>query len=316
MQEINIQRRSPNINIDTATRNYHLPIASSTTLGGIKVGTNLTIEDDGTLNAESTEYNLPVATSSTLGGIKIGSGLSISDGTASVIVDASLDQDSSNPVRNSIITSNLSTLTSAVQSATSSITAISNNLSTITNSVSTNTSDIAALQTTVNNQTTAIETNTSNISNNTSAISNISGSIHLLDGRLSTVEGDITDIQSDVTDLLPLSDSSVTEITYSSLLPATSWTSGNLLIVKRGKVGFIYFDLQGSLTISASTSVVIYNFNDLVPSVKASSALVSDGGVIIGELDDYTHNLSLTNLDSQHSVTITKLKGSIPIVFE
>lgn len=316
MQEINIQRISPQVNIDTATRNYHLPIASATTLGGIKVGNNLNIEDDGTLNAESTEYNLPVATSSTLGGIKIGSGLSISDGIASVTVDTSLDQDSTNPVRNSIITSNISTLTSAIQDAGSSITAISNNLSTLTNSVSTNTSNITALQTTVGNQTTAIETNTSNISNNTSAITNINGSINLLDGRVSTVEGDITDIQSDITDLLPLSDSSVTEIAYSSLLPATSWTSGNLLIVKRGKVGFIYFDLQGSLTISASTSVVIYNFNDLAPSVKASSALVSDDGIVLGELDDYSYNLSLTNLNSQHSLTITNLKGSIPLVFE
>ena len=55
MQELNIQRRSQNIDIDTATRNYHLPIASSTILGGIKVGNNLTIGNDGTLNAESTE---------------------------------------------------------------------------------------------------------------------------------------------------------------------------------------------------------------------------------------------------------------------
>lgn len=32
---------------------YELPIASETTLGGIKVGENLTIDEDGTLNAES-----------------------------------------------------------------------------------------------------------------------------------------------------------------------------------------------------------------------------------------------------------------------
>ena len=32
---------------------YSLPIASSQTLGGIKVGTNLTIDQDGTLNAQS-----------------------------------------------------------------------------------------------------------------------------------------------------------------------------------------------------------------------------------------------------------------------
>ena len=316
MSDINIQRTTPTINIDTATRNYHLPIASATTLGGIKVGTNLTIEDDGTLNAESTEYNLPVATSSTLGGIKIGSGLSISDGVVSVNVDSSLDPDSTNPVRNSIITSNLSTLTSAVQDAGSSITAISNNVSTLTTAVGTNANNISNLQTTVGNHTTAIETNTSNIANNTSAITDINGSISLLGNRVTATEDDITELQTNVTDLLPLADSSVDEITYSSLLPATTWTSGSILVVKRGKVGFIYFDLQGSLTLAASASVVIYNFTDLATSVKASSALVSDDGMVLGELDDYTYNLSLTNLDSQHSLTITNLKGSIPLVFE
>ena len=35
--------------------NYVLPIASANTLGGIKVGANLTIEEDGTLNATANE---------------------------------------------------------------------------------------------------------------------------------------------------------------------------------------------------------------------------------------------------------------------
>lgn len=315
MSDINIQRTTPTINIDTATRNYHLPIASATTLGGIKVGTNLTIEDDGTLNAESTEYNLPVATSSTLGGIKIGNGLNISDAVVSVSVDASLDDESSNPVQNSVITSNLATLTSAVQDAGSSITAISNNVSTLTTAVGTNTNNISSLQSTVSNHTTAIETNTSNIANNTSDITDINGSISLLGDRVTATEDDITELQTNVTDLLPLAASSVDEITYSSLLPATSWTSGSILVVKRGKVGYIYFDIEGSITIAANTSVVLYNFNDVVPSVKATATLLSDSGVILGELDDYSYNLSLVNMGSQ-PMTLTKVKGSIPLVFE
>lgn len=316
MQEINIQRESRQVDVDSAERNYHLPIASATTLGGIKVGRNLNIEDDGTLNAESTEYDLPVATSSTLGGIKIGSGLNIADdGTASVDVDASLDPDSSKPVRNSTITSNINALTSAIQDAGSSITAISNNVSTLTNSVSTNTSNISSLQSTVSGHTTAIETNASNIANNTSDISDINGSISILGDRITSAEDNITELQNNVTDLLPLTDSSINEITYSSLLPATSWTSGSILVVKRGKVGFIYFDLEGNLTIAANTSIALYNFNDLVPSVKASSVLLSDAGTILGEMDDYSYDLSISNISSS-SITVTKVKGSIPLVFE
>lgn len=316
MPEINIQQSTPTIEIDTATRNYHLPIASATVLGGIKVGNNLTIEEDGTLNAESTEYNLPVATSSTLGGIKIGSGLSITDAVASVNIDSNLDADSGNPVANSVITSNLSTLTTSVQDIVSTVTNIGNNLSTLTTSVSTNTNNISTLQSTVSDHTTAIATNTDNIANNTSAIDDVNGSVSLLDNRLSTAEDNITTLTDSMDDLLPLAASSVDEILYSSLLPSTIWTSGSILVVKRGKVGFIYFDLEGSLTLSASASVVLYNFQDLAPSVKATAALVTDDGMILGEMDDYTYNLSLSNLNSQHSLTITKVKGSIPLVFE
>ena len=54
--------------------------ASTSLLGGIKVGSNLSVTSDGTLNASS--YSLPIATSASVGGIKVGSNLSISsDGT-------------------------------------------------------------------------------------------------------------------------------------------------------------------------------------------------------------------------------------------
>ena len=57
--------------------NYELPIASASTLGGIKVGANLSIGSDGTLNATAGSYTLPTATNAILGGVKVGSGLSI-----------------------------------------------------------------------------------------------------------------------------------------------------------------------------------------------------------------------------------------------
>jgi len=93
---------------------YNLPIASASTLGGIKVGTNLSINSStGVLSATDTtysdvttsthglmtaadktklngiaaganNYSLPTASSSTLGGVKIGSNISISSGVISV----------------------------------------------------------------------------------------------------------------------------------------------------------------------------------------------------------------------------------------
>ncbi len=97
--------------------NYTLPTASNSTLGGVKVGSGLTINTSGVLSADVTAstlsayakttdlsavaksgsyndlsnkptipsaYTLPNATSSTLGGVKVGSNISVSSGTISV----------------------------------------------------------------------------------------------------------------------------------------------------------------------------------------------------------------------------------------
>ena len=55
---------------------YTLPTASSSTLGGVKIGTGI--------NVSSGTISLPTASSSTLGGVKIGTGISISSGTISL----------------------------------------------------------------------------------------------------------------------------------------------------------------------------------------------------------------------------------------
>jgi len=61
-----------------------LPVATDETLGGIMVGSGLSITEEGVLSAEGSAYVLPAATASTLGGIMVGDGLSITDGVLSV----------------------------------------------------------------------------------------------------------------------------------------------------------------------------------------------------------------------------------------
>lgn len=61
---------------------YKLPVATDTVLGGVKIGDNLSITDEGVLSATGgggSGYTLPVATSASLGGVKIGDGLSIDE---------------------------------------------------------------------------------------------------------------------------------------------------------------------------------------------------------------------------------------------
>ena len=57
---------------------YELPVASETILGGIKVGTNLSISN-GVLSASLNAYTLPTASPSQKGGIKVGTGLEMTE---------------------------------------------------------------------------------------------------------------------------------------------------------------------------------------------------------------------------------------------
>ena len=60
-----------------------LPVAAANTLGGVKVGTNLSIDGDGILSSSS--YTLPAATAGTRGGVRIGTNISIREGTTDMI---------------------------------------------------------------------------------------------------------------------------------------------------------------------------------------------------------------------------------------
>lgn len=59
-----------------------LPIASASTLGGVKIGSGINVTEDGTISSPGSQ--LPVATAEILGGVKIGSGINVAeDGTIS-----------------------------------------------------------------------------------------------------------------------------------------------------------------------------------------------------------------------------------------
>jgi len=66
----------------TLSSAYNLPIASGAVLGGVRIGAGLTVDQFGTISVTQT---LPIATTTLLGGVKVGSGLNVqTDGTLSV----------------------------------------------------------------------------------------------------------------------------------------------------------------------------------------------------------------------------------------
>lgn len=62
---------------------YSLPTATGSVLGGVKIGSGLSIDGSGVVTAAGT-YTLPAATVSTLGGVIVGAGLAVTSGTVSV----------------------------------------------------------------------------------------------------------------------------------------------------------------------------------------------------------------------------------------
>jgi len=66
---------------------YTLPVATTNTIGGVKVGDNIAVTDDGTISTHA-PYTLPVATTNTIGGVKVGDNISVTDdGTISTDVN-------------------------------------------------------------------------------------------------------------------------------------------------------------------------------------------------------------------------------------
>lgn len=66
-------------NLPTVPEPYELPVASTTVLGGVKAGDNVTIDQYGVLSAGNTTYELPPATSEELGGVIVGDNLTVSE---------------------------------------------------------------------------------------------------------------------------------------------------------------------------------------------------------------------------------------------
>ena len=318
MDEINIEQRQYSVDISDDIQTYHLPIASATTLGGIKVGSNLSIREDGTLDANTLDYTLPTASASVLGGIKIGSKLSISDGVLSVVTDSSLNGSSTNPIQNNTVNAAITSLTSTVQTNTNSIGTLTTSLGTLSNTVSGHTTSIGNLQSTVTSQGDAIDLNITAIGNNTSAITDLGDTVTALGGRVTTAEDDIDIIEGNITTLSGTVDTlntlTETETTYSYLLPVSTWTAGKLTYEKRGKTGFVFVDIQGSLHLNGGGTTVLYTYSGIELYTNVSGILMSDDGPVLATINATTGELSLSNLTNNNQ-TITNIQGSIPLVF-
>lgn len=90
--------------IATGANKYTLPTASTSTLGGVKVGTNLSIDDDGVLSATDTTYTNATTSAAGLMSSADKTKLDgVATGATKVIVDSALSTSSTNAIQNKVV---------------------------------------------------------------------------------------------------------------------------------------------------------------------------------------------------------------------
>lgn len=314
MSNITITRQQRNISVSEPRADYHLPIASTTTLGGIKVGDNLSIEEDGRLSAQIGEYNLPVASQTNLGGIKVGNHLSILEGVLSVNVDNTLSTQSTNPVSNSVLASALNALNTTTDGLDDRLDTVESNISTINDTISSHTSSINDINGDISTLTSSVSQNTDDITTNANNITTLDNNLTSLDNTVDTLSTTVTNQGNSIDTLagqvsnLIINTDTTTE--YSYLLPINVWSAGAITLSTRGIVGIVNIDLAGTLTLAAGTSTQVYQLPDTFQNTTISyGTLVTDAG-IIGVSIDASRNLKFSNLSSS-SMNITEVKGQI-----
>ena len=105
--------------IATGANNYSLPTASSSTLGGVKVGTNLSISS-GVLSATDTKYDAATQSAAGLMSATDKTKLDgIATGATKITVDTALSSSSTNPVQNKVVNSALAGKASTSTATTS-----------------------------------------------------------------------------------------------------------------------------------------------------------------------------------------------------
>lgn len=302
MNNIDIEIDEPSIEIDETSQQseYVLPTATAMRLGGIKVGENLTVESDGTLNAVQGSYTLPQATNNVLGG---------------VYVDTTLSSSSENPVQNKIVNNSINNLSSSLNTLESSISSISSNVSTLSQSVTDLSTSLAATDATLTEAQGNISTNTDNISTNTSNISSLQSSVSTLNSNVTTLQGEVTainqgfaQVQSSIASLLV--DTSIS-YGYGDIDPSV-WTGGSIQAIAKGLNGYMQVNLTGNLTLAAGGSFTIYNFEDFAIKYDMLNAVFTDDGVAVLAIQT-SGNIVIMNPTSS-SMSIHTITGIAPFI--
>ena len=315
-EDVEISLLQDDVTIETPlVSDYILPTATESTLGGVKIGDNINIDNSG-------HISVPVATESSVGVVKVGTGLAItSDGTLTAIGTYDLPEATKNTLGGVYMDDELSTTsTHPVQNAVVSL-----ELQELGGDITTLNGTVGGLSTTVGNLSTTVGNLTTTVGNLGTTVTNQGGSITTIQGSITSIGGQITDINDDITNLgntvgamgalvNDLSDE-FNEVATASDVDSNTWTVGDIQIRKRGRMGVVYITLEGSLTLSSLSYTTLYTQSDQdnLPAHTGYSVIYTDNGCVYGEFTT-SGELNIYN-NSTTTLNIGELKGSIPILY-
>lgn len=314
-EEVEITLLQDEVTIETpSVADYILPTATSSTLGGVKIGDNIDIDSAG-------HISVPIASQSSVGLVKVGTGLAISsDGTLTATGTYELPEATKTTLGGVYVDDELSTTsTHPVQNAVVSL-----EFQELDGDITTLNGTVGGLSTTVGNLSTTVGNLETSVGNLSGTVTNQGNDISTIQGNITTINNDIDDINDDIIGLgNGFADFqgtvAPTLVTEDITVPYTdvdnqSWTSGSLDIYRRGKVGVLNVLLFGSKSLANNDSVVLHTLTgDNIPTYETYGNLWTDAGLMNVTVST-SGNIIMQNLTGS-SVTITKLIGSMPIVF-
>ena len=308
--EIILQQDSVEVT-EPLVADYILPTASQGTLGGVKVGDNLSIDSSGHLS-------VPVASASNLGVVKVGTGLTVDDeGVLSsdggyvlpqatkntlggVYVDDLLDTESLNPVQNAVVSLELDSISSDVDDLDTTVSGMSTTVGNLSGTVSSLSGSVTSIGETVTTQGNTINNISGTVSNMSSDVTNLQTAVENLQLGLGETSQHVGELMVEVDDTIP----------YSQLTEGT-WTAGDITISRRGVLGFVICNLEGSLTIPANDSVVL--LDTLTSMAVATAGVMTDGSNVIETQVNTSGEFLIVN-NSSSPITLTRIVGSTPII--
>ena len=312
--EIILQQDSVDVT-EPLVADYILPTASSNTLGGVKIGSNINIDSSG-------HISVPIATVSSLGLVKVGTGLAVSsDGTLTatgtyelpqatkntlggVYVDDELNTLSQNPVQNAVVALELQEIEGDVSDLDTAVTGINTTVGNLSGTVGDLVSDLSDLSTDVGNNTSGLGTLSDEVTSQGNAIDGLTEDLTNTGNALTTLQGTVDPLVVNYDETI-----------NGTAIDDTIWTNGDVRIYRRGRTGVIYVNLEGSLTIADGTSEIIHTIadSDNFPAIESIGFLNSDAGWL--ETVVNTDGEIVVYNNSGSSITLTELKGNTPVVW-